>query len=88
MCPNCQTETVKKTLDVRVHECNNCGYTTDRDVAAAQVVQLRGLAAVGHTVKMQCVGKNNSFPVNEESASMNEGRVLKVREPRVSRNRK
>lgn len=26
------------------------GYTTDRDVAAAQVVLVRGLAAVGHTV--------------------------------------
>ena len=67
ICPNCQTETGKKTLDVRVHECNNCGYTTDRDVAAAQVVRLRGLAAVGHTVKMLCEGKSASFPVSKES---------------------
>ena len=34
--------------------CSNCGYTTDRDVAAAQVVAIRG-AAVGHTVKMLAV---------------------------------
>ncbi|NEP03064.1 MAG: hypothetical protein F6K58_31345, partial [Symploca sp. SIO2E9] len=41
------TETGKKTLTERVHSCSNCGYTTDRDVAAAQVVAIRGLAAVG-----------------------------------------
>jgi len=28
------------------------GYTTDRDVCAAQVVAIRGLAALGHRVKM------------------------------------
>ncbi len=53
ICPNCQHETGKKTLAERVHKCENCGYTTDRDVAAAQVVLIRGLAAVGHTVR-QC----------------------------------
>ncbi len=50
ICPNCQHETGKKTLAQPVHKCDNCGYTTDRDVAAAQVVLIRGLAAVGHTV--------------------------------------
>ncbi|WP_442949004.1 zinc ribbon domain-containing protein [Nostoc sp.] len=53
ICPNCETETGKKKLSERTHICGNCGYTTDRDVAAAQVVLQRGLAAVGHTVKMQ-----------------------------------
>ena len=67
ICPNCQTETGKKTLLVRVHECDNCGYQTDRDVAAAQVVLNRGLAAVGHTVKMLCEGKSVFFPVSKES---------------------
>jgi putative transposase len=52
ICPNCGTETGKKELSERTHSCSNCGYTTDRDVAAAQVVLQRGLAAVGHTVKM------------------------------------
>ena len=51
-CPNCLTETGKKQLCERTHSCSNCGYTTDRDVAAAQVVLIRGLAAVGHTAKM------------------------------------
>ena len=51
-CPRCQT-IGKKQLSERVHTCNNCGYTTDRDVAAAQVVEQRGLkaVAVGRTVQ-------------------------------------
>lgn len=64
ICPNCQHETGKKTLAERVHKCENCGYETDRDVAAAQVVLQRGLAAVGHTVKMLSEGKTIGFPVN------------------------
>jgi len=51
-CPNCNHHTGKKDLSERVHRCGECGYITDRDVAAAQVVMQRGLAAVGHTVKM------------------------------------
>ncbi|WP_017660933.1 RNA-guided endonuclease InsQ/TnpB family protein [Baaleninema simplex] len=52
ICPSCGTNTGKKELSVRVHQCPECGYTTDRDIAAAQVVVQRGLAAVGQTVKM------------------------------------
>ena len=64
ICPNCQYETGKKTLAERVHKCDNCGYQTDRDVAAAQVVLIRGLAAVGHTVKMLSEGKVIGLPAN------------------------
>ncbi len=67
ICPDCQHETGKKTLAERVHKCSNCGYTTDRDVAAAQVVLSRGLAAVGHTVKMLAEGKFVGIPVKQES---------------------
>ena len=52
ICPNCLNETRKKELLEPVNSCHNCGYTTDRDVAAPQVVFKRGLAAVGHRVKM------------------------------------
>jgi len=52
ICPNCLNETGKKELSERVHSCHHCAYTTDRDVAPAEVVLKRGLAAVGHTVKM------------------------------------
>ena len=49
ICPNCLVETGKKQLWERIHSCQHCGYRTDRDVGAAQVVLIRGLAAVGHT---------------------------------------
>jgi transposase len=42
-CPACSC-LVQKTLDIRVHHCPDCGYVASRDVAAAQVVELRGLA--------------------------------------------
>lgn len=47
-CPRCQTHTGKKLLSQRVHKCPECGYETNRDVAAAQVVLQRGYTAVGH----------------------------------------
>ena len=49
-CPNCGAHTGKKTLDVRVHYCNECGYTTTRDVAASQEIRNRGITAVGQMV--------------------------------------
>jgi putative transposase len=45
-CPQCGAHTGKKELSERVHHCEECGYTTDRDVAAAQVVMQRGLVLV------------------------------------------
>jgi putative transposase len=36
-CPNCGYQQ-KKELSERVHQCSSCGYTADRDVAAAQVM--------------------------------------------------
>ena len=54
-CPRCQTITGKKELSERIHSCPKCGYTTDRDMAAAQVVAQRGVqflsVAVGRTVQ-------------------------------------
>ncbi len=67
ICPSCGVQTGKKELSERTHICSNCGYTTDRDVAAAQIVAIRGLAAVGHTVKMLAEGKFIGIPVTQES---------------------
>ena len=53
ICPNCQTHTGKKDLSERMHRCPNCGYTTNRDVAAAQVILQRGISAVGQPVEQQ-----------------------------------
>ncbi|MCC5645129.1 transposase [Nostoc sp. CHAB 5824] len=58
ICPNCQTETDKKKLLERIHVCLNYSYTTDRDVAGAQIVFLRGLAA---TVKMLGVSISEAY---------------------------
>jgi len=73
-CPKCLKETGRKKLSQRVHKCQYCGYECDRDVAAAQVVELRGLKAVGHTVVKLSEGKGSiledvklCLPVTEES---------------------
>ncbi|HEY9872176.1 MAG TPA: transposase [Candidatus Obscuribacterales bacterium] len=68
ICPSCGVVTGKKELSKRIHVCSDCGYTTNRDVAAAQVVLIRGLAAVGHTVKMLAEGKFVGIPVTQESS--------------------
>ena len=55
-CPNCLQLTGKKSLDVRIHHCQHCGYEQDRDVAAAMIVEYRGNIAVGHTVNKNACG--------------------------------
>jgi putative transposase len=50
--PNCGVVTGKKELSLRAHKCFNCGFITDRDVAAAMIVEQRGLAALGLGVKL------------------------------------
>nr|WP_275974480.1 transposase [Argonema galeatum] len=49
-CPQCGTYTGKKDLSQRFHHCTECGYKTDRDVAAAQIVMIRGVGAAGQAV--------------------------------------
>ena len=67
ICPNSLNQTGKKELSERVHSWHS-GYTTDRDVAAAQVVLQRGLAAVGHRVKMHRLQVNSwEFLLRQES---------------------
>lgn len=46
-CPNCGAR-VKKALSTRTHVCE-CGYTEDRDIAAAINILKKGLNTVGHT---------------------------------------
>jgi putative transposase len=71
ICPNCLNETGKKELSERVLSCHHCGYTTDRDGAAAQVVVKQGLAAVGHTVKMhRTASKFMGIPAKQESPNL------------------
>ena len=51
-CPNCRLPTGQKTLNQRVHNCQYCGVTLDRDVAAAKVIENRGKIAVGQPVNL------------------------------------
>jgi putative transposase len=56
LCPRCDA-TVRKDLSIRVHRCLCCGYTTDRDVASAQVIRERGITAAGLVVEqIACSG--------------------------------
>ena len=71
MCPNCGTHTGKKELHQRVHECDHCGFTADRDVAAAMIVEQRGHRALGHRVKLpvdvSCPGTGKSLGGTDEA---------------------
>ena len=73
-CPNCGTHTVKKELDERVHNCSECGYITNRDVAAAIVVEQRGLTAVGQTVMLPVEVNRLGVPVKQEVLESNLGK--------------
>ncbi|WP_338022937.1 transposase [Argonema galeatum] len=76
-CPECGAE-VRKDLSARVHNCPNCGYITDRDVASGQVIRNRGIAlisTVGQTgIESACaVG----LPGTEETQSRSEAKPRK-----------
>ncbi|BAY43454.1 ISSoc12, transposase [Scytonema sp. HK-05] len=45
-CPMCLEETGKKDLSQRIHYCQFCGYKTDRDHAAAEVIRQRGIELI------------------------------------------
>jgi putative transposase len=49
ICPQCSTHTGKKELSDRVHACPECGYSTSRDHASAQVILQRGLFNLSST---------------------------------------
>jgi putative transposase len=61
ICPNCWVNCGKKDLSQRIHYCDSCGYQTDRDTAAAQVVKERGLSSVGQTERMLADGKEEGL---------------------------
>lgn len=67
-CPQCGAHTGKKELSERVHQCSECGYTTVRDVAAAQVVVQRGLVAVGQTAILPVEEGCSGTPMKQETS--------------------
>ena len=74
-CPQCGGHTGKKELSERVHHCDECGYTTDRDVAAAQVVMQRGLILVadGQSVILPAEEGCLGTPMKQEAPTARKG---------------
>ena len=64
-CPACGVH-VPKGLSVRIHDCPECGYTTNRDVASGQLVLNRGLAAVGQIVKKSVEDGEETNPLTKQ----------------------
>jgi putative transposase len=56
VCPQCDTHTGRKELSDRLHACHECGYTTHRDVAAAQVIRNRGISGLGRSLDQIACG--------------------------------
>ena len=54
-CPNCRA-TVRKNLSVRRHQCDECGYVVDRDIASAQEICNRGIETYRGTPEKQEMG--------------------------------
>ena len=79
-CPKCNTHTGKKELSERVHICGECGYETDRDHAASEVIRLRGLELI--STQGLC-GIENAYAVGlpgiDESQSRSEAKSRKGR---------
>ena len=78
LCPVCDVE-VYKDLSDRIHECPECSYKTSRDVASAQVVLKRGIAALGHRVKKSVEQGEGTKPAVKQKRS-----IAKSRSPRHS----
>jgi putative transposase len=78
ICPNCGSLTGKKTLDIREHNCPECGYKTHRDVAAAQVIRNRGIENVlGHGVLENVCGDGLAGAVTPSQESVKQ-KILNV----------
>jgi putative transposase len=73
-CPRCQTHTGKKELSQRVHKCSECGYQTNRDVAAAQVVLQRGYTAESAVLGSPQVEQLSKTAVGHIAVSFGEGK--------------
>ena len=72
ICPECGTNTGKKTLSQRIHRCA-CGAVMNRDIAAAKVIQQRGHTAVGHTVVKRTAPLEETSSIGTEQEIACEG---------------
>jgi putative transposase len=68
-CSQCGARTGKKTLDVRVHHCPECGYVGSRDVVSAEVIRNRGTSALGQGVDVKQNALGDGLTGTEETLS-------------------
>ena len=77
ICPSCGVNTGKKDLSTRIHNCFECGYVQDRDIAASEVIKDRGLEniAVGAPV-IKRTGAVLGFATDDKACGKPTGNVL------------
>jgi putative transposase len=85
VCPQCDAHahTGKKELSVRIHSCPECGYTTHRDVAAAQIVRNRGLSGVGRILDNKEIACGDGLTGTGNSLVKSRGSRKKSEEARL-----
>ncbi len=83
-CPDCGA-VVKKSLGDRVHRCGECGSLKPRDIAAAQVINARGIsgiqiacgvevAGMWETISSQLAQKQEAHRVTDEARALSHQR--------------
>jgi putative transposase len=77
-CPKCLYQK-KKDLSERIHSCEKCGYTQDRDLAAAEVMVLwaTNSGAFGTSVLKRGYSSSTSSPTRKSCAGMKQLGSLK-----------
>ncbi|QDZ39498.1 transposase [Euhalothece natronophila Z-M001] len=71
-CSQCGAHTGKKTLDVRVHHCPECGYIGSRDVVSAEVIRNRGLSDLGQGLENKQIACGGDLTGMEATSSSQE----------------
>ena len=83
-CPDCGA-VVKKSLGDRVHRCHECGSLKPRDIAAAQVINARGIsgtqiacgaevAGMWEAISSQLAQKQETHRVTDEARALSHQR--------------
>ena len=70
----------KKTLSERIHKCSQCGYSTDRDINAAEVILSW---ALGTSVVKRGVDPSTEKPKVKHCGGFRQGLASKRQKPRV-----
>ncbi|AFZ45351.1 transposase IS891/IS1136/IS1341 family [Halothece sp. PCC 7418] len=79
-CSRCGTETGKKTLEIRIHNCPECGYIGARDVVSGEVIRNRGLSDLGQglDVKQNACGDDLAGALPSQESVRQESLVARL----------